>query len=398
MHGGRESDRAIVPRKRLHTVEGRATLRSRAQTTAAEAVEGRELAQGKTGAQTRVGPQRRSALQRARDRRRPAARRDHAQPLTALWHHVDESNRLREAEDGLHREAAAGVDGQPWAASGETLEANRWALSDRLKRGGAHARPVERVYLPTPDGRQGPSGIPTLEEKRVQRATVAVLNAIDEAECRGCASGGRPGRSPHDALDAVTGGMEQRHGNGVREADIRGCFDHMDHAGLVQCIAQRIGDQRVVRHRQKWLHAGVLEAGQGHAQEEGTPQGGRVRPLAAHISLHDVLDLWAARWRRQDARGEVIIVRYADACIVGVAHRADAERFWSDGRERMGQCNLALHPEQTRLSACGRGAAARRTRRAQGTPAPCDCLGLTHRCRNTRHGTWTVRRKTIAQR
>ena len=173
--------------KRLHHVEGRATRRRRAQTNAAEAVEGRALAQGKTGAHTRVRTQRRSARQRALDRRRQAARRDHAQPRTALGHHGYALNRLREADDGLNREAAPGVDGQTGAASGEHLEANLRDLSDRLKRGGYHARPVERVYIPKPEGRQRPIGIPTRAETIGQRATVAGLHAIDEAACRGCA-------------------------------------------------------------------------------------------------------------------------------------------------------------------------------------------------------------------
>jgi RNA-directed DNA polymerase len=184
-HGGRESDSAIVPMQRLHNGEGRATMRSREQTKAAEAVEGRELAKGKTGAQTRGRTQRRSALQRARDRRRQAARRDHAKPRTALWPHVYASNRLREAYAGLNRDAAPGVDGQTGAASGENLAAKRRDLSERLKRGGGPARPGERVYSPQPDGRQRPIGIPTLEEKSVQRATVAVLNAIYAEELRG---------------------------------------------------------------------------------------------------------------------------------------------------------------------------------------------------------------------
>ena len=364
----------------------------------AEDVEGRELAKGKTGEQPRVRTQRRSALQRALDRLRQAARRDHAQPLTALWHHGDDSNRLREAVDGLHREAAPGVDGQTWAASGENLAAHLRDLSDRLKRGGEHARSVKRGYIPKLDGRQRPSGIPTLDDTIVQRATVEVLNAIYEGDFRGCSDGFRPGRSPHDALDAVTVGSEKRHGNWVLDADIRGVFDASDHAWLVQCIAHRIGDQRVVRHRQQWLHAGVLEEGQWHAQAEGTPHGGSVSPVAANSYLHDVLDLWADRWRRPYARGDVIIVRDADDFLVGVAHRDDAERFWRALRDRMGQFNLELHPEKTRLIAFGRCAAERRQRRAQGKPATVDVLGLTHRCSQTRHGTCTVRRKTIAQR
>jgi group II intron reverse transcriptase/maturase len=218
--------------------------------------------------------------------------------LTALWHQVDDVNRLREAYYGRHREAAAGVDGQTWTASGEHLEANLRDLSDRLKRGAYHARPVERVDIPQPDGRQRPIGMPTLEEKIVQRATVEVLNAIDEGECRGFSYGCRPGRSPHEALDAVTVGLEKRHVNWGLDADMRGFLEAIDHAWLGKCIEQRIGDQRVVRQRQKGLHAGVLEDGPWHAQEEGTPQGGSGSPLAANISLHDVLDVWADRWRR----------------------------------------------------------------------------------------------------
>jgi group II intron reverse transcriptase/maturase len=254
------------------------------------------------------------------------------------------------------------------------------------------------VYIPKPDGRQRPIGIPTLEDTIVQRATVAVLHAIDEEECRGCSSGFRPGRSPHEALDAVTVGMEKRHVNGVLDADSRGCFDAIDHAWLVQCIAHRLGDQRVVRHMQKWLHASVLEEGQWHAQAEGTPQGGSVSPWAAHSSLHAVLDLWADRWRRQDARGEVIIGRDADDCRVGFAHRDAAARCWRALRDRMGQGNLALHPEQTRLRESGRFAVERRKRRAQGTPETFDFLGLTPMSRTTRHGKCTGRRQTIAQR
>jgi group II intron reverse transcriptase/maturase len=361
-------------------------------------VEGRERAKGKTGEHTRVRTQCRSALHRALDRRRQAARREHAKPWTALWHHVYDGNRLREAYDGLNREAAPGVEGQTWAASGEHLETNLRDLSDRRKRGAYHARPVERVSIPKPEGRQRPIGIPTREDTSVQRATVEGLHAIDEGECRGFSCGCRPGRSPHEALEAVTVGMEKRKGNWGLEADIRGFFDAIDHAGLVQCIAHRSGDQRVVRHRQQWLHAGVREEGHWHAQEEGTPQGGRVSPLAANIDVHSVLDLWADRWRRQDARGEVSIVRSADACIVGCAHRDDAERFWSARRDRMGQCNLELHPEKTRLIACGRFAVERRKRRAQGKPETVDVLGFPHICRKTRHGKCTVRRKTIVQR
>jgi hypothetical protein len=196
----------------------------------------------------------------------------------------------------------------------------------------------------------------------------------------------------------VPGGLEKRKGNGGREADIRGCCEASAHAWLGPCIAQRLGDPRVVRHRQKWLYAGVLEAGQWHAQEEGPPPGGRVSPVAAPSSRHDVLALWADRGRRPDARGEVIIVRSADECLVGGAHRDAAARFWSALRDRRGQGTLARHPEQTRLSECGRFAVERRQRRAPGQPETVAGLGLTPSRRQTRHGKCPVRRKTIAQR
>lgn len=364
----------------------------------AEVVEGRELAKGKAVEQNRGRTQRRDTLSRALDRIRQAARRDRAMRLTALWHHVYDIDRLREAYNGLNRDAAPGVDGRTWAAYGKDLEANLRDLSDRLKRGAYHAPPVARVYIPKPDGRQRPIGMPTLEDKIVQRATVEVLNAIYEGDFLGFSYGFRPGRSPHDALDAATVGIEKRNVNWVLDADIRGFFEAIDHEWLVKFIEHRIGDQRVVRHVHKWLKAGVLEDGQWRAQEEGTPQGGNVSPLAANIYLHYVLDVWAERWRRRYARGEVIIVRYGDDFIVGFEHRDDAERFWAELRERFRKFNLELHPEKTRLIEFGRFAAERRQRRGQGKPETFDFLGFTHICSKTRTGKFTVRRKTIAKR
>jgi RNA-directed DNA polymerase len=280
----------------------------------AEVVEGRELAKGKAVEQTRVRTQCRSALPRALDRIRAAARKDRTRRLTALWHHVYDIDRLREAYHGLNRDATPGVDGQTWAAYGDNLEANLRDLADRLKRGTYHASPVERVYIPKPDGRQRPIGIPTLEDKIAQRATVAVLNAIYEGDFLGFSYGFRPGRSPHEALDAVTVGIEKRSINWGLDADIRGFFEAIDHGWLVKFVEHRSGDRRVVRHIWKWLQAGVREDGTWRAQEEGTPQGGSVSPLAANIYLHYVLDLWAERWRRRNARGDMIIVRYGDDC------------------------------------------------------------------------------------
>jgi len=364
---------------------------------AAEVVEGRELAKGNSAEQNRVRTQRRAALSRALDRVRQAAR-DSAMRLTALWHHVTSIDRLRAAYYSLNHHAAPGVDGQTWAAYGEQLEANLRDLSARLKRGAYHAPPVERVYIPKADGRQRPIGKPTLEDKIVQRATVEVLNAVYEEDFLGFSYGTRPGRNAHQALDAVTVGIEKRNINWVLDADIRGFYDAIDHEWLVKFVEHRIGDQRVIRHLHKWLKAGVLEAGQWREQEEGTPQGGSASPWLANLYLHDVLDLWAAQWRRRHARGDVIIVRYCDDFIVGFQHKDEAEQCLRDLRERFRTFNLELPPDKTRLIEFGRFAAERRQRRGQGKPETFDFLGFTHMCGQTKRGVFTVRRKTIATR
>jgi RNA-directed DNA polymerase len=286
-----------------------------AQAATAEVGEGRELAKGNAGQHNRVRTQGRAALSRALDRVRQAAK-ERGQRWTALWHHVYAIDRLREAYYRLNHDAAPGVEGQTGATYGEQRESNRRELADRLQRGADQAPPVERVSIPKAEGRQRPIGTPTLEEKIVQRATVEVLNAIDEPEFLGFAYGARPGRSPHQAVDAVTVGMEKRHINWVRDADIRGFDEAIDHAWVVKFVEHRIGDQRVVRHSRKWLKAGVLEEGHWRQQEEGTPQGGSARPLLANLSLHSVFDLWAAQGRRRHARGDVIIVRYCDGTPV----------------------------------------------------------------------------------
>jgi RNA-directed DNA polymerase len=307
-------------------------------------------------------------------------------------------DRLREAYYRLNHDAAPGGDGQTWAAYGEPLDTKLRKLSDRLQRGASQAPPVARVSRPKADGRQRPIGTPTLEDNIVQRATVEGLNAVYEPELLGFSYGARPGRSPHQALDAVTVGREKRNITWVLEADIRGFDDAMDHAWLVQCVAHRMGDQRVVRHIRKGLKAGVLEEGHWRPQEEGTPQGGSASPLLANRSLHDVLDLWAAQWRRRHARGEVILVRYCDAFMVGVQPKDDAEQCLSDLRERCQRFRLALHPEKTRRIECGRWASERRQRRGQGKPETFGCLGVPHMCGTTKRGQCTVRRCPIAKR
>jgi RNA-directed DNA polymerase len=239
----------------------------------AEVVEGRELAKGNAGQHNRVRTQSRAALAQALDRVRQAAKAS-GKRVTALWHQVSSIDRLREAYYCLNHEAAPGVEGQTWATYGEQRETNLRDVADRLKRGAYQAPPVARVYIPKAEGRQRPIGQPTLEDNIVQRATVGVRNAIYEIGCLGCSYGARPGRSPHHALEAVTVGMEKRNIHGVLDADMRGFDDAIDHEWVVKCIEHRMGDQRVVRHIRKWLHAGVLEAGVLMHLDKGTPQGG----------------------------------------------------------------------------------------------------------------------------
>jgi group II intron reverse transcriptase/maturase len=316
--------------------------------------------------------------------------------FTALLHHVYDPEMLREAYFRLKREAAPGVDRVTWRQYGEELEDNLQDLSGRLKRGAYRAKPVRRVCISKADGRQRPLGVTALEDKLVQRATAEVLNAIYETDFLGFSYGFRPGRSQHDALDALYAGMLTKKVNWVLDADIRGFFDAIDHGWLVKFVEHRIADRRVVRLIQKWLNAGVLEDGTRTRSEQGTPQGGSVSPLLANIYLHYAFDLWVRRWRRTQARGDVIVVRYADDIVVGFQHKSDAERFWAELAGRFSKFALELHPDKTRLIEFGPFAASNRKRLGQGKPETFDFLGFTHICGKKRsNGMFTVLRQTM---
>ena len=319
-------------------------------------------------------------LQSALERIRQVACRDKGARFTALWHHVYNVDRLREAYFSLKRNAAPGVDGETWQHYGEDLEGNLQELCTRLKRGAYRAKPVRRVYIPKADGRQRPLGVTALEDKVVQRAVVKVLNAIYESDFLGFSYGFRPGRNPHNALDALYVGIMRKRVNWMLDADIRGFFDAIDHEWLMKFVEHRIADQRVLRHIKKWLNAGVMEDGKRTQAEKGTPQGGSVSPLLANVYLHYVFDLWVHQWRKRHARGEVIIVRFADDFTVGFQYREDAERFLEELRERFQRFHLELHPEKTRLMEFGRYAAENRKRRGEGKPESFDFLGITHTC------------------
>jgi group II intron reverse transcriptase/maturase len=314
-------------------------------------------------------------MQQALERVRQAAKQDRKMRFTALLHHVYHPETLREAYYGLKREAAPGLDGVMWQAYGGQLEANLQELSGRLKRGAYRVRPTRRAYIDKADGRKRPLGVMALEDKIVQRATAEVLNAIYEVDFLGFSYGFRPGRSPHKALDA----------------DICGFFDAIDRNWLVKFIEHRIGDRRIVRLIQKWLNAGVLEEGERIQSETGTMQGGSISPLLANMYLHYVFDLWVQQWRNTQARGELIVVRYAEDFIVGFQHQAEAERFIEELRERFAKFGLELHSEKTRLIEFGPWAAVNRRRKGQGKPQTFEFLGFTHICgRKRSNGYFTV--------
>ena len=332
------------------------------------------------------------------ERIRQAVERDKEAKFTALYHHVYNPDHLREGYFHLKRQAAPGVDGATWQQYGQELESNLQDLSERLRRGAYWASPVRRVYIPKSDGRQRPLGIPALEDKIVQWVTAQMLSAIWEAEFQGFSYGFRPGRSPHNALDALTVGIEWKRVNWVLDADIRGFYDTISHEWLVKFVEHRVGDQRIVRLIQKWLKAGVLEEGGWRPSEEGTPQGGLVSPVLANIYLHYAFDLWAHQWRKQKARGDVILVRFADDFVVGFEHRKEAEQFQHDLTERVRKFNLELHADKTRLIEFGRFAATNREKRGEGKPETFNFLGFTHLCGTNRRGHFTVKRQTMQKR
>jgi group II intron reverse transcriptase/maturase len=328
------------------------------------------------------------------DRVRRAARLDKKGRFTALLHHVD-TDLLRDAYSWLKREAAPGVDGVTWQAYGEGLEERLKDLHARVHRGAYRAQPSRRKMIPKSDGRLRLLGIAALEDKIVQRALIEVLNAIHEEDFLGFSYGFRPGRSQHDALDALAVGIEHTTVNWVLDADIAGFFDTVDHEWLIRFVEHRVGDKRVIRLIRKWLKAGMMgDDGTVQPTKVGTPQGAVISPLLANIYLHYVFDLWANRWRQRQGEGNIIIVRYADDIVVGFEHKVDAERFLADLRERMAQFALRLHPEKTRLIEFGRRAAADREQRGQGKPETFDFLGFTHICARSRRGQFQLRRRS----
>ena len=318
--------------------------------------------------------------------------------FTALLHHLSIAL-LRDSFYALKRQASPGVDGVRWQEYETGLEDRLTDLHSRVHRGAYRAQPSRRVYIPKADGRQRPLGIAAVEDKIVQQAVVTVLNRIYEADFKGFSYGFRPGRGPHQALDALTVGIQRKRVNWILDADIRGFFDNMSHEWTMKFIEHRVADRRILRLIQKWLKAGVSEDGQWSETNVGTPQGAVVSPLLANVYLHYVFDLWVEAWRKKVARGDVIVVRYADDLVAGFQNRADAERFLSEFRDRLVRFGLELHPDKTRLIEFGRFAVRNRKQRGEGKPETFTFLGFTHFCGNlTSSGAFNVWRITAKKR
>ena len=379
-----KSDRLVVPAKLPNKP---------AVVAGAEVVEGRGLPEGNTAGETRPGRSAGQGVSSDLDRVRQVARKDRDVRFTALLHHVT-VDRLREAYRAISPSAAAGVDGVTWRDYGSDLEANLRDLHARVARGAYRASPVRRVFIPKPDGRLRPLGVAAVEDKILQRAVVEVLNAIYEQDFLGFSYGFRSGRSQHDALDALAIGITRKKVNYVLDADIRDYFTSLDHSWLGRFLEHRIADRRVLRLIQKWLRAGVIEDGEWSLTEAGTAQGASVSPLLSNVYLHYVFDLWADQWRRRNARGNVILTRFADDFLAGFERREDAERFLADLRERFAEFGLELHPDKTRLIEFGRYAAERRRARGDRKPETFEFLGFTHICAVNRHGGFKLKRVT----
>lgn len=382
-HGRGKSDSAIVAVKPTN----------KAGRPAAEPVEPRAETKGNVDQQSTRRAQHRESVSQALERIRQAARQRKKERFTSLLHHIG-IDLLRLAFFELKRNAAPGVDGLTWRDYEADLERNLEALHARVQRGAYRALPSRRRYIPKPDGRRRPLAVTALEDKIVQRATTAVLNAIYEEDFLGFSYGFRPKRSQHDALDALAVGISSRKVNYILDADIRSFFDTVDQTWLVRFLEHRINDPRIIRLIQKWLRAGILEDGVMMVSDTGTGQGTVISPLLANVYLHYVFDLWAERWRRREATGDMIVVRYADDLVVGFQRETDARRFWDAMRERLQEFSLTLHPEKTRLIEFGRFAAAGRERRGLGKPETFDFLGFTFICGKSRQGKFLLKRKT----
>jgi RNA-directed DNA polymerase len=296
------------------------------------------------------------------------------------------------------RKTAPGVDGMTWQDYEAELEPRLTDLHARVHRGAYRPQPSRRTYIPKADGKQRPLAIAAVEDKIIQGATVMVLNAIYEGDFCGFSYGFRPGRGPHDALDALYVAIDRRNVSWIIDADIQNFFGAVSQEWLARFLEHRVGDKRIIRLIQKWLKAGILEDRVVAVDDRGTGQGSVISPLLGNFYLHYVLDLCTKRWRQRNANGDMIIVRYADDVVVGFEHEGDARRFLDAMRARLEEFALSLHPDKTRLIEFGRLAADNRKRRGLGKPEAFAFLGLTFICGKTRKGHFQLQRKTRGDR
>jgi len=392
MHEREKSGPAIRAGKPTNKAEASAHA-EHGVSDAAELVEQRAGAEGNASEHSTHRTQGRERVSQALERVRKAARQRKEEKFTALLHHIN-VDLLREAFFALKRDAAPGVDGMTWRAYEADLELKLTDLASRVQRGAYRALPSRRAYIPKADGSQRPLAVAALEDKLVQRATVEVLNCIYEEEFLGFSYGFRPGRGQHNALDALCVGITSKKVNFIFDADVRSFFDEVSQEWLVRFVEHRVGDRRIIRLIRKWLKAGVLEDGVITVSDKGTGQGSVISPLLANVYLHYVFDLWAHRWRRREATGDMIIVRYADDIVVGFEHESDARRFWDAMRKRLEEFSLSLHPDKTRLIEFGRHAAVRRAQRGLGKPDTFRFLGFVFICGRSRKGKFQLRRKS----
>jgi len=386
-HVSEESDSGIIPMNHSNKDER----------SSAESEEGRPLIKENTHQPSTHSTQSEARVSQGLAGVRKAAREQKELKFTALLHHLT-VDLLRDSFYVLKRSAAPGVDGVTWREYEAGLEDRIADLHNRVHRGAYRAQPSRRVYIPKPDGRQRALGVAALEDKTVQQAVVTILNQIYEEDFRGFSYGFRPGRSQHQALDALYVGITRKKVNWVLDCDVRSFFDELSHDWLLRFVQHRVADRRILRLIQKWLKAGVVEGGQWKNTEVGSPQGSVASPLLANIFMHFVFDLWVDAWRKKCARGEVIVVRYADDNVLGFQYRADADRFLDALRERLRKFGLELHPEKTRRIEFGRFAEQDRKQRGEGKPETFDFLGFTHISGKDRNGSFALKRKTIGKR
>jgi RNA-directed DNA polymerase len=365
--------------------------------TSAESGEGRPLIKENAGQPNTYPTQSGKGVSQGLAGVRKAAREHKEMKFTALLHHLT-VDLLEESFYSLKRKAAPGADGVTWQEYESGLENRLVELHGRVHRGAYRAMPSRRVYIQKEDGRQRPLGVAAVEDKIVQQAVVTILNQIYEEDFLGFSYGYRPGRSQHDALDALSYALLKKKVNYILDADIRGFFDNLDKGWMVKFMEHRVADPRILRLIRKWLKAGVMEEGQWSEPQTGTAQGSVISPLLANVYLHYSFDLWVNVWRQKWAQGEVVVVRYADDIILGFQYQTDADRFLENLRERLAKFGLELHPDKTRRIEFGRFAEENRERRGEGKPETFDFLGFQHISGKNRLGRFTVRRKTIRKR